>query len=308
VRRWNASRPLPDELEQRIGEVESQASACGTLQQRSSKHASRHGGRSRCRPACARADSTSWCRPWPRECACAALSGWRHDAADTGWPTCPTLIAWQRQHGRHGLPWQGTRDPYRVWLSEVMLQQTQVSDGAGLLPALPGPLSLTSRPLAAAPLDEVLALWSGLGYYSRARNLHRCAQVVVAEHGGRFPVTAARCWPRCRASAAAPRRRSPPSASASAAAILDGNVKRVLTRVLGFGATWRRPGTRRHAVALAEALLPEAGDRRRHRGLHPGPDGPGRHGVPGAQAGAATPARWRRNAWPGPRAARRTIR
>jgi hypothetical protein len=110
--------------------------------------------------------------------------------------------------------------------------------------------------LAAAPLDEVLALWSGLGYYSRARNLHRCAQAVVAEHGGRFPASSAG-WPRCPASAAPPRRRSRPSASASGAAILDGNVKRVLTPRAGLR---RRPGpgAAERAVGAAEALLPAA--------------------------------------------------
>ena len=84
------------------------------------------------------------------------------------------IIRWQRQHGRHDLPWQGTRDPYRVWLSEIMLQQTQVATVIDYY------LRFVQRfpsvhTLAAAPLDEVLALWSGLGYYSRARNLHRCA-------------------------------------------------------------------------------------------------------------------------------------
>ena len=99
------------------------------------------------------------------------------------------LVRWQREHGRHDLPWQRTRDPYRVWLSEVMLQQTQVSTVLGyyerFLARCPDVATL-----AAASTDDVMALWSGLGYYSRARNLHRCAQVVVAEHGGVFPVGA----------------------------------------------------------------------------------------------------------------------
>jgi A/G-specific adenine glycosylase len=121
------------------------------------------------------------------------------------------VVEWQRRHGRHGLPWQGTRDPYRVWLSEVMLQQTQVATVLGyyqrFLQAFPDVAAL-----AAAPQDEVLALWSGLGYYSRARNLHRCAQVVVAEHGGRFPPNSAAL---ATLPAARPRRRSRRSASAS---------------------------------------------------------------------------------------------
>src|SRR3984893_19178868 len=96
------------------------------------------------------------------------------------------LIAWQRKHGRHDLPWQNTRDPYRIWLSEIMLQQTQVSTVipyyARFLARFPDVAAL-----AAAPLDDVMALWAGLGYYSRARNLHRCAQAVAGEHGGAFP-------------------------------------------------------------------------------------------------------------------------
>ena len=102
----------------------------------------------------------------------------------------PTLVAWQRQHGRHALPWQQTRDPYRVWLSEIMLQQTQVTTVLGyyqrFLERFP-----SVRELAEASLDEVLALWAGLGYYSRARNLHRCAQAVCERHGGEFPRSAA---------------------------------------------------------------------------------------------------------------------
>jgi A/G-specific adenine glycosylase len=96
------------------------------------------------------------------------------------------LVAWQHGHGRHDLPWQQNRDPYRVWLSEIMLQQTQVSTVMGyfqrFLDRFP-----TVNALAQAHQDEVLGLWSGLGYYSRARNLHRCAQHVVAELGGVFP-------------------------------------------------------------------------------------------------------------------------
>jgi len=84
------------------------------------------------------------------------------------------IIAWQKRHGRHDLPWQGTRDPYAIWVAEIMLQQTQVAT------VIPYYLRFLARfpdiaALAAAPLDEVLRLWSGLGYYSRARNLHRAA-------------------------------------------------------------------------------------------------------------------------------------
>src|SRR3954470_5339472 len=90
------------------------------------------------------------------------------------------LIRWQRRHGRHGLPWQGTRDPYRIWLSEVMLQQTQV---ATVIPYYVRFLEKfpTVRALAAASEEEVLALWSGLGYYSRGRNLHQAARQIALQ-------------------------------------------------------------------------------------------------------------------------------
>ncbi|HSY26870.1 MAG TPA: A/G-specific adenine glycosylase, partial [Burkholderiaceae bacterium] len=96
------------------------------------------------------------------------------------------LIRWQKKHGRHALPWQNTRDAYRIWLSEIMLQQTQV---AAVIPYYQR--FLESFPdvasLAAAPTESVMAHWSGLGYYTRARNLHQCAKRVVAEFDGRFP-------------------------------------------------------------------------------------------------------------------------
>jgi A/G-specific adenine glycosylase len=165
------------------------------------------------------------------------------------------LIAWQRQHGRHGLPWQGTRDAYRVWLSEVMLQQTQVSTVLDYYPRFLDRFP-DVQALAAAPLDDVLALWSGLGYYSRARNLHRCAQVVVAQHGGRFP-------PSSAALATLPGIGRSTAAAIAAfcfgerAAILDGNVKRVLTRVLGFEGDLSSSAEEKRLWTLAEAQLPE---------------------------------------------------
>jgi len=164
------------------------------------------------------------------------------------------IIRWQRQHGRHDLPWQGTRDPYRVWLSEIMLQQTQVATVVDYY------LRFVQRfpsvhTLAAAPLDEVLALWSGLGYYSRARNLHRCAQAVVQVHGGAFPA-------RSAALAALPGIGRSTAAAIAAfcfgerAAILDGNVKRVLTRALGFEEDLAGTNAQQRLWAQAEALLP----------------------------------------------------
>jgi A/G-specific adenine glycosylase len=165
------------------------------------------------------------------------------------------VIAWQRQHGRHGLPWQGTRDPYRVWLSEVMLQQTQVSTVltyyARFLQRFPD-----VQTLAAAHQDEVLGLWSGLGYYSRARNLHRCAQAVVTVHAGAFPTSA-------QALAQLPGIGRSTAAAIAAfcfgerVAILDGNVKRVLARVLGFSADLSRAAAVEELWQLAQAALPK---------------------------------------------------
>jgi A/G-specific adenine glycosylase len=172
----------------------------------------------------------------------------------SGPPLASKVVAWQRQHGRQGLPWQGSRDPYRVWLSEVMLQQTQVSTVLDYYPRFLARFP-TVAALAAAPLDEVFGLWSGLGYYSRARNLHRCAQAVVAEHGGAFPGNSA-------ALAELPGIGRSTAAAIAAfcfgerAAILDGNVKRVLTRVLGFDGDLASATETRRLWALAEALLP----------------------------------------------------
>ena len=161
---------------------------------------------------------------------------------------------WQRVHGRHGLPWQGTRDAYRVWLSEVMLQQTQV---ATVLPYYARFLQRfpTVQALAQAPQDDVLALWSGLGYYSRARNLHRCAQVVVNEHGGAFPSTlqGLEQLPGIGRSTAAA---IAVFCFGQREAILDGNVKRVLSRALGFDGDLGRAAEVQRLWAMAHELLP----------------------------------------------------
>lgn len=167
------------------------------------------------------------------------------------------LIAWQREHGRHALPWQQTRDPYRVWLSEIMLQQTQVTTVLGyyarFLERFPD-----VRALAAASQDEVLALWSGLGYYSRARNLHACAQAVVAAHGGEFPRSSAVLQElpgigRSTAAAIAA------FCFGERVAILDGNVKRVLTRFLGFDGDLAEARQERALWDEATRQLPEDG-------------------------------------------------
>jgi A/G-specific adenine glycosylase len=155
------------------------------------------------------------------------------------------LLAWQRRHGRRDLPWQNTRDPYRVWLSEVMLQQTQVS---AVIPYYQRFLQKypSVAALAAASEDEVLQLWSGLGYYARGRNLHKAAR-EIHRHG--FPDTAANIAElpgvgRSTAAAIAV------FAFGERAAILDGNVKRVLSRVFGIE-------EQKKLWTLAEGLLPE---------------------------------------------------
>jgi A/G-specific adenine glycosylase len=135
-------------------------------------------------------------------------------------------------HGRHGLPWQNSRDPYLVWVSEIMLQQTQVATVVSYFPRFLNRFP-TIASLAAASLDDVLGLWSGLGYYSRARNLHKCALDIMSLHQGDFPRTAAQLQTLAGIG------RSTAGAIASLCfsqrvAILDGNAKRVLTRMLGF--------------------------------------------------------------------------
>jgi len=164
------------------------------------------------------------------------------------------VVRWQQACGRHDLPWQNTRDPYRVWLSEIMLQQTQVVTVRDYF------LRFLQRfpdlaTLAAAPLDDVLALWSGLGYYSRARNLHRCAMQVVELHGGAFPATAEvlQTLPGIGRSTAAA---IAALCFGERVAILDGNVRRVLTRVLGFDADLSLAAHQRALWEQATLLLP----------------------------------------------------
>jgi A/G-specific adenine glycosylase len=175
------------------------------------------------------------------------------------------VIAWQGEHGRHTLPWQNTRDPYRVWLSEIMLQQTQVSTVLGYYDKFVNRFP-DVRSLAAAPLDEVFSLWSGLGYYSRARNLHRCAQAVVSEHRGLFPDNseALQTLPGIGRSTAAA---VAAFCFGERVAILDGNVKRVLTRVLGFDGDLAQAAPERELWLQATRLLPEQGIERYTQGL-----------------------------------------
>ena len=165
-----------------------------------------------------------------------------------------SVVRWQRKSGRHDLPWQQVADPYRVWLSEIMLQQTQVSTVLKYYP-----LFLLRFPdlgsLAAAELDDVLAAWSGLGYYNRARNLHRCAREVRDRFGGSWPQSAStlQTLPGIGRSTAAA---ISSFCFGERVAILDGNVRRVLARVLGFDADLSNAANLRRLWALAEELLP----------------------------------------------------
>jgi A/G-specific adenine glycosylase len=168
----------------------------------------------------------------------------------------PALLAWFDRHGRHDLPWQHPRTPYRVWLSEIMLQQTQVAVAApyferfvAALPDLPA--------LARAPTDTVIALWSGLGYYARARNLQAAAQRCMDLHAGELPreLDALMALPGIGRSTAGA---ILAQAWGDPAPILDGNVKRVLCRLAGIAGWPGMPMVERQLWAIAGALLPGA--------------------------------------------------
>ena len=170
-------------------------------------------------------------------------------------PFTEQLIIWQKQAGRHDLPWQKTRDPYRIWLSEIMLQQTQVVTVIPyyqrFLDHFPNVLAL-----AAAPIEQVIELWAGLGYYARARNLHRCARQIATVYGGFFPKTEEQLVELAgigRSTAAA----IAAFAFGQRAAILDGNVKRVLCRQFGIEGFPGSAIVERKLWALAVELLPD---------------------------------------------------
>jgi A/G-specific adenine glycosylase len=163
------------------------------------------------------------------------------------------LLRWYRRHHR-SLPWRDTRDPYRIWVSEIMLQQTRVETVlpyyARWLRAFP-----TVQALARAKGDRVLKLWEGLGYYSRARNLHRAAQTVVREYAGKLPRTAEglRQLPgigRYTAGAIAS------IAFGERVPLVDGNVARVFARIFAIPANVKTPATMEILWHLAEELLP----------------------------------------------------
>ncbi len=166
------------------------------------------------------------------------------------------LLSWFDQHGRHDLPWQQDINPYRVWVSEVMLQQTQVKTVIPyfkrFMTAFP-----TVNDLANAPIDQVLHLWTGLGYYARARNLHRAAVIVCQQHGAIFPDSVDRLETlpgigRSTAGAIIS------IASEKRAVILDGNVKRVLTRHRCIAGWPGSTGVQRALWSVAEQFTPDS--------------------------------------------------
>lgn len=173
-------------------------------------------------------------------------------------PFAQSVVDWQLSHGRQHLPWQHTKDPYRIWLSEIMLQQTQVATVLGyyerFLDRFP-----TVTSLAQADQDEVMPYWAGLGYYARARNLHKCAQTIQQQYNGVFPTHSANLaqlpgiGPSTAAAVAA-------FAYGERAPIMDGNVKRVFCRYFGiYGLTHLR-ATEKKLWELAHAVLEAAPD------------------------------------------------
>ena len=165
-----------------------------------------------------------------------------------------TLIAWHQQSGRSGLPWQDNRDPYAVWVSEIMLQQTQVATVLERYPRFMKRFP-TVKKLADADIDEVLAEWAGLGYYSRARNLYACAQQVVNEFSGKFPsdpllLEQLKGIGRSTAGAIAA------FAFHERAPILDANVKRILARIFAVEGALQDKAVNDRLWQLANDLLP----------------------------------------------------
>lgn len=165
------------------------------------------------------------------------------------------LLTWFDKHGRHDLPWQHPRTPYRVWLSEIMLQQTQV---ATVIPYFEKFLHRFPdlRSLANAELDDVVALWAGLGYYTRARNLHRSAKICIENHQGELPITldelvALPGIGRSTAAAILSQAHDLPFA------ILDGNVKRTLSRYYGISGWPGTPIVEKELWQLSEKCLPQ---------------------------------------------------
>lgn len=167
------------------------------------------------------------------------------------------IINWQKIHGRHSLPWQNTQNPYAIWVSEIMLQQTQVAAVIGYYAKFMARFPSIAA-LADATQDEVLQHWSGLGYYSRARNLHNAAQIIVDEHAGQFPqdFDAIIALPGIGRSTAAA---ISSFAFNKAEPIMDGNVKRVFARHFLIEGWPSLPKVEKQLWLLADELMPQTG-------------------------------------------------
>jgi A/G-specific adenine glycosylase len=167
----------------------------------------------------------------------------------------PALLAWFERAGRKHLPWQREPTAYRVWISEIMLQQTQVATVIDYYQRFMARFAEVAD-LAAAPIDEVLHLWTGLGYYARARNLHRAAQLIMSQHGGQFPqdIQAVQALPGIGRSTAGA---VLALAHGQRHAILDGNVKRVLSRYFAIHGHASLPPVERQLWALAQDCTPQ---------------------------------------------------
>lgn len=165
------------------------------------------------------------------------------------------VVEWYQEHHRL-LPWRQTRDPYKIWLSEIILQQTRVAQG---LPYYRAFLRKYPRvtSLAAASEEEVLRVWQGLGYYSRARNLHACAKTIVNGYGGKFPQTFG-ALKRLKGIGDYTAAAIASFAFDERVAVLDGNVFRVLSRVFGIADDIASTGGKKKFANLAGKLLPAA--------------------------------------------------
>lgn len=178
---------------------------------------------------------------------------------------CTALISWQKQEGRNSLPWQKTHDPYQRWLAEIMLQQTQVT---AVIPYFQKFVERfpTVEHLASASEDEVMASWAGLGYYSRARNLHACAKAVVEKFSGSFPLELNKLLElpgigRSTAGAIIS------AVTDSPVPMLDGNVKRVFARFFKINEVYGTAGFEKVLWELTENNLPQEEGRAFSQGL-----------------------------------------
>lgn len=166
------------------------------------------------------------------------------------------ILAWYDEHGRYGLPWLRLRTPYRVWIAEIMLQQTQVATVTpyyerfmAAFPDLPA--------LASADRDEVMVQWAGLGYYARARNLHRTARIVLEEHQGQLPETIDG-WLSLPGVGRSTAGAILAQAFGQRHPILDANVRRILTRYFGVDGWTGASAVNRRLWSIAESLLPQS--------------------------------------------------